>query len=78
MLEFAWCHVMVNRHGFAEAVKRAAAWAVEHPVDASGAARLLMLEPYPHPGLADRIDHVGRGQLGRVILYVQSLPDDVD
>ena len=42
-----------------------------------GRTRLLVLQPHAHPGLADRVHHVGRGQLCRVILDVQALADHV-
>ena len=42
-----------------------------------GGTGLLVLQPHAHPGLPDRIDHFGRGQLCRVILDVQALAHHV-
>ena len=39
--------------------------------------RLLVLEPHPHAGLADGVHHRRRGELGRVVLDVQPLADDI-
>ena len=48
------------------------------PLDVRPAGgRLLVLEPHPHAGLADGIDHRGRRQPGGVVLHVQPLADEV-
>jgi hypothetical protein len=39
--------------------------------------RLVVLEPHPHAGLADGVDHLRCRQPRRVVLHVQALADDV-
>jgi LuxR family transcriptional regulator, maltose regulon positive regulatory protein len=44
MLEFAWCHLLVSRRRFAEAVEQASWWASRSTVDETGRARLRILQ----------------------------------
>jgi LuxR family maltose regulon positive regulatory protein len=43
MLEFAWCHMLVDRRRFLELVDQATWWADRSPLDGTSGARLTML-----------------------------------
>ena len=44
MIDYAWCHLLVNRRRFLELVDQATWWADRSPVDESLQARLTMLQ----------------------------------
>jgi LuxR family maltose regulon positive regulatory protein len=44
MLEFAWCHMLVDRRRFLELVGQATWWADRSPLDGTSGARLTMLQ----------------------------------
>jgi LuxR family maltose regulon positive regulatory protein len=44
MVEFAWCHMLVDRRSFLELVGQATWWAVRSPLHGASGARLTMLQ----------------------------------
>lgn len=44
VIEFAWCHLLISRQGFAAAVRQAGSWAQQSQLDDRHRSRLTMLE----------------------------------
>ena len=65
MIDYAWCHLLVNRRRFLELVDEATWWASRSPVDQSLQARLTMLQ-----SVAAQVscDWAEAGRLARQIL----------